>query len=464
MTASPSDLTLDCRPQGDSMLLESFREQPKPKTQTMEEYVARLEEELHKIDAFKRELPLCIQLLTNAMEFSRQQLQSYKENQGTRPVLEEFIPLKHSKSEGSDQQPLLSNSSEKANWMTSAQLWSPASDGNMQNTCPKEADISFSIGPELGLYTQRRSGRAFQPFTKEGNVGPSPVIQALPGSVMASIDCRRESEDKQCSEIAENGVNGSRGEISGKGTNIVVGGKAVDTQITTTFSTANAQAATNSVSPTQAHRKARRCWSPDLHRRFVNALQMLGGSQAATPKQIRELMKVEGLTNDEVKSHLQKYRLHTRRPSPRPQAGVAAAPQLVVLGGIWVPTEYADAAATAHVGTPAIYSPHPSSQLPPHYYPQPVPQEFYPPAPLHQPLLHQHHPAVHHQLHVYQTSSQAHSSPEANAGGTGDRSESMEDGKSHSSSWKVDSGDQKIERERNWPSLEMVMRRATEVI
>lgn len=25
----------------------------------------------------------------------------------------------------------------------------------------------------------------------------------------------------------------------------------------------------------------------------------------ATPKQIRELMKVEGLTNDEVKSHLQ---------------------------------------------------------------------------------------------------------------------------------------------------------------
>ncbi|KAM1483701.1 hypothetical protein ACFXTO_035842 [Malus domestica] len=28
--------------------------------------------------------------------------------------------------------------------------------------------------------------------------------------------------------------------------------------------------------------------------------------QAATPKQIRELMKFDGLTNDEVKSHLQK--------------------------------------------------------------------------------------------------------------------------------------------------------------
>lgn len=29
------------------------------------------------------------------------------------------------------------------------------------------------------------------------------------------------------------------------------------------------------------------------------------GSAAATPKQIRELMKVNGLTNDEIKSHLQ---------------------------------------------------------------------------------------------------------------------------------------------------------------
>lgn len=65
--------------------------------------------------------------------------------------------------------------------------------------------------------------------------------------------------------------------------------------------------------PYQTTKKRRRCWSPELHRRFVDALEKLGGCQVATPKQIRELMKVDGLSNDEVKSHLQKYRLHVRK-------------------------------------------------------------------------------------------------------------------------------------------------------
>ncbi|KAI7734926.1 hypothetical protein M8C21_010362 [Ambrosia artemisiifolia] len=96
---------------------------------------------------------------------------------------------------------------------------------------------------------------------------------------------------------------------------------------------------TRGQSPQQhSSRKQRRCWSTELHRRFVNALQQLGGSQAATPKQIRELMQVEGLTNDEVKSHLQKYRLHTRR---LPSSNASSANQTVGVlgGGMWTPPQ-----------------------------------------------------------------------------------------------------------------------------
>ncbi|XP_041005911.1 myb family transcription factor EFM-like isoform X1 [Juglans microcarpa x Juglans regia] len=444
--ASPSELSLDCKPHSYSMLLKSFGDQI-DQTQKIEDFLSRLEEERLKIDAFKRELPLCMQLLTNAVEAHRQQLQAYRGNQGPRPVLEEFIPLKQSTSESSEKS---SNNSDKANWMTSAQLWSQASDGTKSqsaiNISPKEPDIGFSVSPKLAFDGKQRNGGAFHPFSKERNSCPSPTLRDLPDLALASAD-QKELEDKKCLET-ENGISCPRRDqnIIGKGSNggVVVeqgkgpGGNSSDGQTTATTTAPNTS---------QSHRKARRCWSPDLHRRFVNALQMLGGSQVATPKQIRELMKVDGLTNDEVKSHLQKYRLHTRRPSPSPQASGAPAPQLVVLGGIWVPPEYATAAA-AHTGASALYGTHPGSHAPSHYCGPAVPQEFYAaPPPPHPPHHQLHHHALHHQVHVYKATPQTNSSPESDIRGTGDRSESIEDGKSESSSWnKGESGENGGER------------------
>ncbi|KZV40329.1 hypothetical protein F511_24826 [Dorcoceras hygrometricum] len=66
----------------------------------------------------------------------------------------------------------------------------------------------------------------------------------------------------------------------------------------------------------QTTKKQRRSWSPELHHRFVEALLKLGGARAATPRLIRENMAVEGLTLDQVKSHLQKYRMHTKKSTP----------------------------------------------------------------------------------------------------------------------------------------------------
>ncbi|XP_075478261.1 myb family transcription factor EFM-like isoform X3 [Primulina tabacum] len=351
-------------------------------TQKLEEFLARLEEERLKIDAFKRELPLCMQLLNNAMETSRQQLQSQRSmNEGGRPVLEEFIPLKNTSSEITTDQN--NSSSDKANWMTSAQLWNQES--QTRTPSPKENNDHMKIA----LNGKQRKEEMEFDATKNSSESNS----------------RRENVNNSGAE---------KDQVHG---------------------------AANTTS--QAQRKARRCWSPDLHRRFVTALQMLGGSQSvATPKQIRELMKVDGLTNDEVKSHLQKYRLHTRRPSPNSQT-TPATPQVVVLGGIWVPPEYA-AAAAAHGGAQAsaLYGAHTNTahHVSPVFCSAPpqVAHEIYPAiaAPSQPPNHHIHH----HQLHVY-NKPPGNNSPDSDVqGGAGDQSESIEDGKSESGSWKADSG------------------------
>ncbi|KAL1320276.1 hypothetical protein AAHE18_14G044800 [Arachis hypogaea] len=62
------------------------------------------------------------------------------------------------------------------------------------------------------------------------------------------------------------------------------------------------------VRPYVRSRMPRICWTPDLHRCFLHAIQRLGGVDRATPKMVMQLMNVKGVTISHVKSHLQMYR------------------------------------------------------------------------------------------------------------------------------------------------------------
>lgn len=59
-------------------------------------------------------------------------------------------------------------------------------------------------------------------------------------------------------------------------------------------------------------RRPRLMWTPELHKRFLDALTHLG-LENAVPKKILQHMKVDGLTRQNVSSHLQKYRLFLKR-------------------------------------------------------------------------------------------------------------------------------------------------------
>ncbi|XP_019162796.1 PREDICTED: transcription factor PCL1-like [Ipomoea nil] len=64
--------------------------------------------------------------------------------------------------------------------------------------------------------------------------------------------------------------------------------------------------------PARTLKRPRLVWTPQLHKRFVDAVAHLG-IKNAVPKTIMQLMSVDGLTRENVASHLQKYRLYLKR-------------------------------------------------------------------------------------------------------------------------------------------------------
>nr|XP_043620275.1 transcription factor HHO3-like [Erigeron canadensis] len=276
------------------------------KVKGYEEYIGALEEEKRKIQVFERELPLCLDLVSQAIvrykqkmsgtntdclngEFDHYFEQISSEAAGG-PLLEQLIPIKQTNEfqgdgNGNDEeeQQEINNKqyschksegscSKKSDWLTSTQLSIQAQDHHQ----PIEKDLLSKR--ELSLERNDKGCGAFHPFQKK---------QQQPASVSSSADTDDGDHDKL-------------GQYSN-------------------------------------NKKQRRCWSPELHRRFLHALQQLGGAHVATPKQIRELMKVDGLTSDEIKSHLQKYRLHTRRLNPATHDTLPTHHRLVVVGQIWMP-------------------------------------------------------------------------------------------------------------------------------
>ncbi|PON52371.1 Two-component response regulator [Parasponia andersonii] len=86
---------------------------------------------------------------------------------------------------------------------------------------------------------------------------------------------------------------------------------------------------TENEDPSATQKRPRVVWSPELHRKFVAAVHNLT-LEKAVPKKILDLMNEEGLTRENVASHLQKYRLYLKRISTE---ATQQASMIAALGG-----------------------------------------------------------------------------------------------------------------------------------
>ncbi|XP_073145851.1 transcription factor HHO2 [Henckelia pumila] len=299
------------------------------------DYVYGLQVEIKKIEVFKRELPLCTRIVNDAMVIMKEELEQYKIPKAT-PVLKEFIPLKRSNDEKEEKNEIGKendvNGIDKMNWMSSVQLCNPIDQNHHPNSGSGNDNQTLNLDKIKGVEEEMNPpmmnsiprsgmnmaiGTAFVPFKGRNNFPMAMMVKEdrdeLNGLTPRVVRIKNPGED-----IDSVGFS-SKSSCSKSGSS-----SATDYQ-------SNLRARQKHQ---QMTRKQRRCWSPELHRRFIDALQQLGGAQAATPKQIRELMQVDGLSNDEVKSHLQKYRLHTRKVSTSHPSTDPA-----VLEGMWMSKE-----------------------------------------------------------------------------------------------------------------------------
>ncbi|CAM0876398.1 unnamed protein product [Alopecurus aequalis] len=258
-----------------------------------------LEEERRKIEVFRRELPFCVRLLAEVIEVMKEEAAK--------------------RSAGRDAAAAKADDNDKRKWMSTAQLWvdaDPAVNKEQNNESallPKPTLLlggapvpSMPVG--FGAMPPPPAPAPSQFFIRDDKVASPEALPVLP--MMSPASKRPFSppgDDRRHAHAAK-------------------------------FATAMPPPALSLQTQEQQSRKTRRCWSTELHRQFVAALRQLGGPQVATPKQIREVMKVDGLTNDEVKSHLQKYRLHNQNQRTSPGASSSSHP-IMLVGDLWAHQE-----------------------------------------------------------------------------------------------------------------------------
>ncbi|GLT86843.1 hypothetical protein SLE2022_049570 [Rubroshorea leprosula] len=123
-------------------------------------------------------------------------------------------------------------------------------------------------------------------------------------SEKAELDNGGKREDKASGLGSGSSISSKEGEIMSERDEAEIKAKSEG-------DTARKSSAAQAKNNNQGKRKVKVDWTPELHRRFVQAVEQLGVDKAV-PSRILELMGIDCLTRHNVASHLQKYRSHRK--------------------------------------------------------------------------------------------------------------------------------------------------------
>ncbi|KAH7352421.1 hypothetical protein KP509_19G044100 [Ceratopteris richardii] len=321
----------------------SVHSDPQSVTQSVQDYLRFLINERQKIEVFKRELPICMELLSSEIEASKMQLcdrihgDMCKRNSA--PIATElrrsgsslhqadFIIPKISKSlhEKDFIIPKISKSLHEKEPISRSfgnghAMLPPGSAPSFhgRTRCfPEDQEDVLDLANELyntrtirscneDAHSSKKSfgtmtGSAFVPFHRD--------TQNLLSESFEKPSCKFRTEHEYISHNKDRSSSNLAAYQWGTSS------EQSPDSFPAHSDPASYQACRGISNGASPYRKRRRLWSPELHRKFIYAIQHLGGPAVATPKRIKQVIQDDGLTSDEVKSHLQKYRLHMRRPS-----------------------------------------------------------------------------------------------------------------------------------------------------
>ncbi|VAI13580.1 unnamed protein product [Triticum turgidum subsp. durum] len=224
----------------DSLRAAVARSSSAEKAARLEECARSLEAEKAKMEVFRRELPISVHLIADVIEWLKDEVAQHR-----RPAPDQLLapvplpspspaPLAKRKAEGVKTE---ADASDKRSWMSSAQLW----------TCGSHSSTSNSNGDSVKKHAQKVSN-AFMPLNGLPTFAKSSERPEAAAMAVPELSLSPPAIDAPC--------------------------PAAPSADSSAVTDAGAQREQQS-----AQRKARRCWSPELHRRFVAALQRLGGPQ-----------------------------------------------------------------------------------------------------------------------------------------------------------------------------------------